>query len=300
MISILLTCYEWDVCELVQDLLVAGQSASTDYEIIVLDDASPDPTYYKQIDDQFADNPSVRYERNEKNLGRSATRNQLASMAQGNIIIFIDGDSRIQQPDRFIANYQQAIKQGVILIGGRAYTPEPPRPDVKLHWTYGRQREVQSLPTRIAEPLRYFFSNNFCCYKSDFQPFDESITTYGYEDSLWAALAMNRGLTITHIDNPVVHIGLHSTRNFLKNAREAVTTLHRAIDDPALAHVRLRQFYEERTKSSIGQILLSLSALARPMCEWMLCRGITNLKVYDLFRVGLLKELQSKSNSALH
>lgn len=300
MISILLTCYEWDVCELVQDLLVAGHSASTDFEIIVLDDASPDSTFYEELKRQYGENDRVRYARNEKNMGRSVTRNRLAAMAQGDIIIFIDGDSRIQQPDRFIINYHQAIEPGVILVGGRAYTSTPPRPDVKLHWTYGRMREVQPLATRITEPLRYFFSNNFCCYKSDFQPFDETITTYGYEDSQWAALAMKRGLTITHTDNPVVHIGLHSTDNFLRNAREAVATLHREIQDPALAHVRLLQFYNERSKSLFGQILLSLSALARPMCEWMLCRGITNLKVYDLFRVGLLKELQNKSNSAFH
>lgn len=297
MVSILLTCYEWDVCSLVEDLLESAQHTTDSVEIVVLDDASPNPVFFQHLS-KFKENQLVRVFRNEQNLGRSKTRNKLVSLAKGDLLIFIDGDSRIASPKNFIENYIQEAANGAILVGGRAYTAAPSGPQYALHWNYGRKREVQTLDVRRSFPKRYFFSNNFCCFRDDFIPFDESFTKYGYEDSLWASEAINSGLSIIHIDNFVIHIGLHTNEKFISNAREAVTTLAERMYQPEFEHIRLAQYVREQRKSTFGQFLLSLASWTRPISEWMLCRGISNLKLYDFFRVGLLQKLQNKIDSA--
>ena len=56
-------------------------------------------------------------------------------------------------------------------------------------------------------------------------PFDESIQGYGYEDLLLAKALKEKGVEILHIDNPVQHLGLETSKVFLKKTTNAIDNL---------------------------------------------------------------------------
>ena len=56
-------------------------------------------------------------------------------------------------------------------------------------------------------------------------PFDESISKYGYEDILWAQSLKEKNISIHHIDNPVLHTGIHPTKYFLRKTAQAIHNL---------------------------------------------------------------------------
>jgi len=70
---------------------VLAQSVQ-DFEVIVVDDASPEPA-------QVADDPRVRLVRREENGGPAAARNTGVSSARGRYVTFLDDDD-LYEPDR--------------------------------------------------------------------------------------------------------------------------------------------------------------------------------------------------------
>jgi hypothetical protein len=85
--SIIITSYKQErfIRQAVDSALVLS---SPDQEIIVVDDASPDcsPQILKEYGDR------IHLIRHEKNLGANAARNAGAAMAQGDYLVFLDGD----------------------------------------------------------------------------------------------------------------------------------------------------------------------------------------------------------------
>ena len=70
----------------------------SDFEFIVLDDCSPDPNVEKVVK-SYTD-PRIRFYRNERNLGISATRNKLIDLASGEYLAVMDHDD-VSLPERF-------------------------------------------------------------------------------------------------------------------------------------------------------------------------------------------------------
>jgi glycosyltransferase involved in cell wall biosynthesis len=75
----------------------------TDYEFIVIDDASPDDTQQriKQIGA-----PNLHYIRQQTNQGINPARNEIIKRAQGEFIVFLDDD------DRLMPDYLRYVYQG--------------------------------------------------------------------------------------------------------------------------------------------------------------------------------------------
>ncbi len=57
------------------------------------------------------------------------------------------------------------------------------------------------------------------------EAFDESITQYGYEDTLFGLRLKERGLTIKHTDTPCLHTGIDTSEQFLRKTQTALSTL---------------------------------------------------------------------------
>lgn len=75
---------------------ILDQSFS-DFEFLILDDASSDPGVEEQI--KARPDPRIVFERNERNLGISPTRNRLMDMAKGEYLAVMDHDD-ISLPER--------------------------------------------------------------------------------------------------------------------------------------------------------------------------------------------------------
>lgn len=86
----------------------------TDFELILLNDASPDNS--EEIIKTFKD-ARIRYYRNEKNLGISASRNKLMTLARGEYLIVMDDDdislpNRLEEQIKFMDSHPDVTMAG--------------------------------------------------------------------------------------------------------------------------------------------------------------------------------------------
>ncbi len=188
------------------------------FEIIIIDDASlpQHKTYLAQF--KAAHYKIILL---EKNKGRAAVRNYLATLASYPYLLFLDGDSEITNPN-FIKNYISYLQQkpqADIICGSRIY-PTSEKSKATLHDHYGIKQEIPA--------AKYsFHSNNFLIKKEIFSTlkFDESLTQYGYEDVLFGLSAKSKGYTIENFNNPVLHLQLKNNQEFIADTDDAIQNL---------------------------------------------------------------------------
>lgn len=225
MLSICIPIYAYDVRPLVQQLHAQAQSLQLPWEIRLLDDASP--AQWQEINAELDKLPGVHFDQLPQNIGRAAIRNELARRARYDYLLFLDGDGMPEDQD-FLARYVSCLHPQHLLCGGRTYAPQAPAdPQLFLHWYYGQQQEVRSAAQRQQQPYLGFMTNNFVVARSVLAqiPFDERITTYGHEDTLFGQAVATAGLQIMHLDNPVRHLGLEPATEWLHKQEEAVVNL---------------------------------------------------------------------------
>lgn len=113
-VSVLLPIYntkEEHLREAIESIL---NQTFTDFELLILND-SPENKQLDAIVASYTD-PRIRYQRNETNIGISATRNKLIDMAQGEFLAVMDHDD-ICDPTRFekqVAYMRRHPKVGVL------------------------------------------------------------------------------------------------------------------------------------------------------------------------------------------
>ena len=220
-LSILIPVYNFDVTELVNNLSGQLHQSEIDGEIVILDDASD--LYFTEKNRELANISSVKYQRNEFNLGRTNSRKKLAETAIYEYLLFLDCDSEIISAD-FIKKYvEQTNLNSKVVSGGRVYYSEPPDScDLRLHWKYGLYRESNK------KRKNAFMSNNFMIQKSVFQNLDFSfiLEGYGHEDSLWGIQLKKKGVIPMYIDNAILHGKLETSAVFLTKSHRALMNLH--------------------------------------------------------------------------
>ena len=225
MISILIPTYNYNVLPLVENLHQQCETLMIDFEILVLDDASTNK-------DSFEENTKInslkkcRFEVLEKNIGRSKIRNLLATKAKFEWLLFLDADT-FPSSQEFINNYLKAFSEGKsIIYGGVAY-PKNNSENFSLRHTYGSERESVSLERRLLNPYRSFISMGFAIEKEVFETikFNENLSGYGYEDSVFASELQQNNISLLHIDNPVLHLNLETNEDFINKSKLALQNL---------------------------------------------------------------------------
>ncbi len=298
-LSILLPVFNWSVGALVTALHRQCRAVpGLTFEILVFDDASPDPVARAANQQALADLLHVRYQVLPQNIGRAAIRNQLAAAAQHPWLLFLDGDSGL--PDEaFVARYVAAVATDnantppQAVIGGTAYHDAPPSdPTWRLRWAYGRAREQRSAQQRQLAPYAAFTLNNLLIQRPIYQQFklDETLgRTYGHEDTALGGALASAAIRLTHLDNPVLHLGLEPAAAFLAKTREAVLNLVRLGQQgqPGATASRLWQ-----TAQWLQSLHLSRTAQrALEALEPHLLKNLTSadpaLRAFDLWRLLL-------------
>ena len=81
---------------------------------------------------------------------------------------------------------------------------------------------------RQQRPYQSFRTTNFIARKEVMlsHPFDETISRYGYEDVLFGKRLHDDGITIQHIENPVVITHFEANEKYISKIEEAMHTLH--------------------------------------------------------------------------
>ncbi|MEM1216194.1 MAG: glycosyltransferase [Bacteroidota bacterium] len=227
MLSILLPVFRYDVTPLVRALRIQMQALAVPSEIVLLDDASGPE--WAALHQPLGELSHVRYEVLLENIGRAAIRNRLAERAQYDYLLFLDGDSGVVRDD-FLVNYSAHLAPQQVLCGGRIYAAQVPTdPTLRLHWHYGHARETRALAERQAHPHHGFMTNNFVVPKNLLAaiPFEEAITQYGHEDTLWGHALQAANIPILHLDNPISHLGLEAAEHWLGKQQQAIENLYR-------------------------------------------------------------------------
>ena len=225
MLSILLPVYNCHCRALVTELQRQCVESGTEFEIIVADDGSS-VTSYVEHNLRIERLEGVRYITRKQNVGRSAIRNFLISQAQGEWLLFIDGDLTLDN-SHFIRRYLQTKSN--VVVGGIRIGGDPDIWKNNLRYRYEKAYEQKNtLQDRQCHATKHFRTTNFLAHKDIMMEhsFDENFVQYGYEDVLLGkSLAMDH-IAITHIDNPITLDFFESNSEFLDKTEQSLRTLY--------------------------------------------------------------------------
>ena len=237
---------------LVNEIFDQCRKLNIEFEILVYDDLSKDK--YKEKNRELSSKPGVAYLELSRNLGRAKIRNWLAKNSRYEHIVFLDCDQYIRRKS-FVQKYLNEINNASTVYGGTSYKKKQPGKAQILHWTYGRKVEAQSPSKRKRNPYLSFRSNNFMIKRDLFLTckFDETIDTYGYEDTLLALQLEEKGEKIKHIDNPIEHAGLEKAEIFLSKTNSAIDNLPFLLEKGV--KTRLVKFHENLEQFGMTKLL---------------------------------------------
>ena len=116
-------------------------------------------------------------------------------------------------------------------------------------------------------------------------PFDESITLYGYEDTLLGYELEQDGVSIIHIDNPLINGYLEDNHKFLSKTEEALHSLHQ-LKDRMGSHSRLLQHYERLKRFKADAILRLLFPVMRPLLVRHLTGRNPSVAMFQFYKLA--------------
>jgi glycosyltransferase involved in cell wall biosynthesis len=301
MLSVLIPVYNFNVYELVETLSNQADKMDRPFEIVVIDDASiPE---YRKCNRGIKSLKGVTYIEEKENLGRSKIRNKLADIARYDNLLYLDCDSLITNDD-FIKNYILHINEDGVIYGGRQYYHDVPADTrYKLHWLHGVYREEIPVKVRSHEPNKSFMTNNFMISRAaiDKVRFNEKIRGYGHEDTLFGYDLAKCNIAISHIDNPVIHMGLESSEEFLRKTREGIKNLKRIMkingNEKRLVHdITLLAYYKKLRVLGMDNVFRYIYEKFELQLRKNLMSENPNLIVFDLYKLGYLCSLKSELN----
>lgn len=289
LISVCLPIFNSDATSLVNKLVEQANFLENKFEIVVIDDCSSIDWKLKNESIQNICN----YIELSENSGRSKIRNLFLNHAKGEFFLFIDGDSEIIS-DNFLADYLNFIEKNnpEVLVGGSVYQTQRPKRSHFLRWKYSVCRESKSAEKR--ENVNFGFkTNNFLIQKSLFAEtlFNETLSGYGHEDTLFGFQLSRKKIKIQHIENPVLNKHLDSNEVFLRKTENAIGNLVQLYTMSEhfreIKEIKLIHFYEKITQQRLISIVSILFTLVKPILFVLLKSGYFRLWMFDFYKLGL-------------
>jgi glycosyltransferase involved in cell wall biosynthesis len=208
-----------DTLPLVIKSLEAQSLPRERFEVVVIDDGSPDDTTAR-LKALAAETPLRFRWFTQENRGVSSTRNRGAREARGNAILFIQDDI-VATPDllrRHLDRHRRhpGIEAAVV---GRVTWPPEWRVDRFMHWldNGGPQFRYHQVKGKSTVTFKHFYTCNVSLKRQALldNPFDEAIV-YGFED-LELALRLERRGFVFHFDEEA--LGYHHHRRSFADFR---------------------------------------------------------------------------------
>lgn len=304
-LSVCIPVYNSDVRALVAQLCAQiDLETGAQIDLILLDDASNAITKARN---QFA-HPKVRVFELSQNIGRAKIRNAFLKYTNADYLLFIDGDSTIQAPT-FIANYKNFLDEHPntkVLVGASCYQLNKPELKYRLRWRYSTQRESLSFAARSKQPTHGFKTNNFVVAREILEqhPFDENLTGYGHEDTLFGLQLQQNQIPIAHIDNPVWNLHIDTNHVFIQKTDQALRNLlwihsnynWKSLDSGSRL---LKQYLKWNETGGLFLILLKSLSFVTLFLKWFLLTGLSPVFVFDAYRLGRLYQLDKNAPNDL-
>lgn len=290
MISILIPTYNYNVLPLVEKLCEELDEMDLACEILIGDDASPQPP---EAHKALKTMPKVNFLISEKNRGRTGMRQWLSEKARYEHLLFMDADV-LPKNEHFISAFLKETNYDVV-FGGIAYIETPPSKGQMLRWKYGRSRETMTAEKREDQP---YLAVNSGCFMIDRALFLKTnqllqMNKYGL-DNYFKELLREANARIRHIENPVYHLGLESNDQFLKKSLEAINTTVYLEKEKLLSDgVRpLQKSYLKLSKWGLTGLFYSIISLMKKRMEVNFKSGNPNLFWFDLYRLHYYIQLK--------
>lgn len=253
------------------------------YEIIAADDGSADR-------DAVAKNKAIcrmegcRYVVRDTNSGAAATRNFLTGISRYRWLLFVDCDMSVPD-DWFIHRYLEAPEAGVVsggmLTGGR--TADARR---NLRCAYERRAQERHTATeRRRHPYQAFRSVNFMAERSVMEscPFDERMRRY--EDVMFGRRLEENGVTVCHIDNPLVMDDFESNTRFVEKTEKDMLTLRGFYSDMK-GYSRMIDITEALSRRHMLWAVKSWHNVFGQAERRLLTGKKAHLRIYDAYKLG--------------
>ncbi|MGM9760161.1 MAG: glycosyltransferase family 2 protein [Parabacteroides sp.] len=285
MLSILIPTYNQLCLSLVERLHTEALSLQIPFEIVVADDLSRPEC--EQQNRKIGTLNHCQYVSMTHNVGPARIRNILGQKAQGDYLLFLDADTYPASPDFLQSYWSQAIPGGVV-CGGFIYRRTPPEANRMLRFQYGIQVEEKTAAERQQQPYAHFIGMSFLIDRQVFQTvhFDEAMH-FGYEDAQFGIRLQQQGIPIRHIDNPVFHLNLDTSAEYLAKIRRSIENLwpHRA---EMGVHIRLLQWYHQIEQLHVVHFVALLFRCFRPWMEKQLTSAHPWIPLFAAYKLGYL------------
>ena len=297
MLSILIPIYNCEVTDLVQALQQQCSESGVLYEIRCYDDDSD--IAYKKVNRSITQYEHIHYQELPNNMGRSKIRNTLAADAQYPYLLFMDGDAKVLR-EQFITSYLKHLTPTTLLYGGCQYASNPPaNPLQHLHYQFGKNREEIDFNMRNKTPYQAFKTFNFLIPKVIFNNirFDESISQYGHEDTLFGMALEQQAIPILHIDNPLEHLGLEEHHRFLQKQELAIDNLYQLHLEKRAPATKLLNAHDLCQRLHITSLVRSILNLMAAYITRQLTKPSPSLFFLDLYKLRYLLNLSIAKKS---
>jgi len=294
MLSILIPTYNYNAFPLVAELHNQCMDCGISFEILCLDDAS---RYYSLENQKINNLSNCQYFINDKNLGRTSTRNKLSDKANYNWLLFLDADV-IPVYSNFIKNYISHIDSKYkAIFGGYRYQNTISELESEFRYKYGKNREEKSALERNLTPYKYIFSGNFLILKKTFieTNFKEEGNYYGM-DIFFSYQLYIKKIKILHIENPIYHLGLETNKIFFEKSLKAVESRkHFLINYPEIEKISpLVKKYKTIKQYHLLPAAILFFKILEPFLKRSILSKKPNLFCFDIYRLGYLCSLKSE------
>jgi len=300
MITICIPIYNFNVSPLIRELSRQAKSVAVPYQIVIIDDYSFEE--FKKNNKAVCEKET--YIQLDKNIGRAKIRNLFLTYSTFDNLLFLDCDSLIIS-DNFISTYIDIIKQESyqVVCGGRVYAKNKPDRNKMLRWKYGIEKESQPANIRNRFSNKSLMTNNFMIRKKILEQihFDERITGYGHEDTLFGYQLKKAGITVKHINNSVLNGDIEDNKEYLIKTENAVKNLIPILsyvnnDTDFINDVTLLRFYNKVVSTKLTTPFHICFICLKPIVKYLLSRGYINLWMFDFYKLGIFIENKRRFN----
>lgn len=293
MLSILIPVYNYDVFKLVSELKHQADNLGIIYEIIVQDDAS---VSFSSENNQINSLANCFFSINKENLGRGRNINSLCSKSKYDYVLIMEADA-LPQNKSYLKNYIDLLsKKPEVIFGGVKYPDSIPPNEKILRWKYGRNREIKTLCQRLQNKYDFVLTWNLLLKKDILLqfPFPEFIHEYGYEDIVFIKKLQLNSVSITHIENVLIHYNDEENLDFIKKAEKAVKNLHDLISSEKIdsKDVKLTKIYAFLKNLRLTGILKSIYKKSKKRVLNNLTSRKPNLYLLDFYKLGYYCDLK--------
>ena len=298
MLSICIPVYNFDITKLITELVSQTNNVNSLVEIIIIDDAST--IEFQLINNRLSNIHKIKYVQLDENIGRSKIRNLFLKYINFDYLLFLDCDSIIIESN-FIQKYLNEINnKGLVICGGTSYSSTIPDKEFYLRWKYGLKRECLAVSIRKKSAYQSFMTNNFVVKAEilKLQPFDEQLTDYGHEDTLFGFALKQNKIPITHINNTVDHDYDDDNAEFINKTELALKNLVKirkfVKNDSFDSDIKILRIYKKISFLKVQYILLIIYNILKRVIVILLIKNRGGLYLFDFYKLLYLSKQINK------